>query len=100
MICKSTIAVCAILLSGCGTRFYLEAGAGANSGNGWNDCNGTGVQLGIGRAGTLAKDQQGELIGEIGWTHYSQLECGAPANDRSESTLDHFGGKVRYLFNE
>tara|TARA_R110000796_G_scaffold163624_1_gene280579 strand:+ start:166 stop:471 length:306 start_codon:yes stop_codon:yes gene_type:complete len=80
------------------SKVYLELGLGNNtnltgSSTPWNDGGGTGGFFSFNYETLLYK----RTYVIYHWSHYSQLQVGPPFNDDDESSLDHFGIKLRFL---
>ena len=79
--------------------FYAEIGLGNNTdltgaSIPWDDGGGTGSMFAFGYSWRVARTVQVE----INWSHYSQIDVGPPFNHKKESSLDHFGIKLRKRF--
>ena len=82
-----------------GNFAYAEIGIGNNTdltgaSIPWEDGGGTGTMFAFGYAWEVEPTVQVE----INWSHYSQIDVGPPFNDKNESSLDHFGIKLRKRF--
>ena len=83
-----------ILLSGCGSRGYVELGIGHNSGN-WENHGELATTFGFGVVGPITES----LDYDCGYFHDSQLGAGWPVNDvKGESFLNLVFCKGRYWF--
>ena len=86
-----------VILSGCGSlggTNYLELGTGKHTAignNAWDDC-GTPAFYGSLRH-ERRLDHKRSLV--VMYNHHSQWVCGPPFNDKSEDSLDYFGGALK-----